>query len=277
MSITFLRSTKSAFLAALLSSLGWGALLAGQPALCTKLPSPQYYAVAKKNLAAETMLTPDNVSISSTTESDDMPRRAMWLTSPDEAYGFKIHLAVEKGAVITGDHLLAPGYNNPTPKPTDALWMKYAKSSVVCDKRHDFATAQRYENGALAELQKLALANKRLVYRDDEHWIFSMLNRQEEQQAKNQQATENTKKSMAELKNPLAYINVERNMKHLHELEDKISSDTQASLAKNQHLYDVLAKVLPAKCQEVAFIKEAILQDKKSLEAVTKSLAPNKP
>ncbi len=101
--------------------------LSSSAAIASKLGSPQYYALAKKNLAKDTMLGPDCISIGSTTESKDMPPNAMWLSAPEEAYGFKIHNARGANEPISGSDLLAPGYNDPTPKPTDPLWLKYEK------------------------------------------------------------------------------------------------------------------------------------------------------
>src|SRR6185437_10903461 len=88
--------------------------------------NPVYVARAKKNLAAGTMLTPQNTSVSSTKDTTQIPRGAMWLTAPETAYGFCIYRDCSKGDAICGYDLYnSSRWKQPVQK-TDPLWMQYA-------------------------------------------------------------------------------------------------------------------------------------------------------
>ncbi len=70
-----------------------------QPGMAEPLSSPQYYATAATKLPKGTVLTKSNTKMIAASDSDKIPRGAMWLTEPNDAYGFALERAVDAGAL----------------------------------------------------------------------------------------------------------------------------------------------------------------------------------
>lgn len=169
---------------------------AAQPALSTKLSGPDWYAKANKDLAKDTILTTANVTVVTVHDSDEIPRNAMWLASPDTAYGFALHNAVLKGSPISGRDLIQADFRDLVSHPGDPLWLQYAKYAIDTDKKHDFVTSQRYDAQMLAELNKIGDKHQQLVYQEQSDWVMEALRHSEGMKEYYKQSDEARKKDM---------------------------------------------------------------------------------
>ncbi|MBA4075268.1 MAG: hypothetical protein C0508_09510 [Cyanobacteria bacterium PR.023] len=170
--------------------------------------------------------------------------------------------------------------NDLTPQASDPMWLKYAKSSIVCDKRLDFATSQKYEQGALTELEKIANA-KGHIDQKDEKWINDML-RHDKQFMHDFACQRNKfKAELAENKKVVVFpanltaenIDEERKKlkateamltKKLDETEGEITRESKAKVMRGQRICTVLSKLLPAQSDVLQFWKNVLETDKRN-------------
>ncbi len=247
-----------------------------QSAMTERLSSPQYYANAAANLPKGTILTKSNTKMTAESESNRIPRGAMWLTDPNDAYGFALERTVDRGGII-GGHDLKVSSNDLTPKPDDQLWKKYAKSSIVCDKRLDFPTSQRYDQGALAELVKMGAKKQRLVRMDDHDLIFYMLQHSKEHDAEMKLSSDESKALVARLKDrqPFDLRNADAQVKKYEaekaQIEAKILNKAKTHLARAQAVYTAVAGVLPPGSQVVRYQKDELADAQKRYAEVVKN------
>ncbi len=168
--------------------------------------------------------------------------------------------------------------NDLTPQASDPLWLKYAKSSIVCDKRLDFATSQRYEQGALAELEKVANAKGRIDEKD-EKWINDMLRHDNQSMHEIDFLRNKVKAELAETKKVVVFPtkitaeNIDEERKKLKateamlkkksdETEAEILRDSKAKVMRGQRICTVLSKLLPAQSYVLQFQKSQLETDK---------------
>lgn len=238
-----------------------GAIICGASAQADPIGSTVYFVRASKDLVAGTMLIPSNVSIGQANDTKQMPPCCMWLTKPDEAYGFKMHHARGKGEAITGYDLLLSVNPSGAIKSTDPVWSQYAKSSVLYDKKHEFSLSRKYEEAALIELDKLAKANQHLMFMDDEQLIFEMLRHAEEEKLSFASSLEESKKRLASLRSPLAVFNLDKLKEEQKKLESERLEKSNKKTARDKRIYGVLSKMLPPTCQVLQFIKKDLQND----------------
>ena len=218
------------------------------------------------------ILTPANVSIGTANDTKQIPSGAMWLTKPEEAYGFRIHQARKKGEAITGYDLLKSTNSDLAIKPAEPLWSQYAKSSIVCDKKHDFALSNKYEEGALTELEKLAKRNQHLTYMDDASLIFDMLNHSERNKTDFTRTIEWSKKKQSELSSPLVFFKLGQLKSEQNKMKNEELQKANDKAARDKRLYSIFSSVLPPKCQVVQFLAKDVQEDTQDLKKV--SLSP---
>ena len=252
------------------------AVLLCQYANAEPLNSSVYFARATTNLAADTILTPSNVSIGQATDTKQIPLYAMWLTTPEEAYGFRLHQARKKGEAITGNDLLKSSRNDLNIKPTDSLWSQYAKSSIACDKKHNFALSHSYEERALIELEKLAKSNQHLTYMDDEILILEMLYHSEEERANVVRINDESKKQISEISSPLAVFQIDQLKAKQKKFENERLEKTNTKAERDKRLYSILSNVLPPKCQAVQLLAKDMHRDANEFRRINSSSKPEK-
>jgi len=248
------------------------------------LESPAYFARASTDLAQGIALTPANVSIIKFTDSDQIPRGAMWLTAADEAYGFKLHIPRKKGEAITGNALLAScsGHRNLAAQSTDPPWEQYAKLSIAYDVKHNFDLSHQHEERAITELDKLAKSNQHLTYMDEECLIFDMLQHSKQTEAEverfnsqnaAQQKADDSRPPVAGLQLWLGVlgqiIGVPMQTSSTEVFAEELEQ-TNAKAARDRRLCSILSAVLPSKCQLVRFLEDDLKRDTAELERFTK-------
>jgi len=219
-------------------------------ASATTARADTYWARATKAIPAGTVMTPANIAVIAVKDNDTgkIPLHTMWLTSPDDVYGFAPYKAVAKGDPVAARYLTFRDQNNLTPLASDPLWLKYAKASIVCDKRHDFAKSRQYEDGAMTELEHLGKGNQRLIYKDQAYWIDDMLRHSEE-----------LKSDVSTAKNQLG------KMSNADDLQRSFLFQAHNRLIRSSRAYEVLSKVLPPKCMEVRHAQDSMEENKKNI------------
>ncbi len=246
-----------------------------QQGMAEPLSSPQYYATAAVKLPKGTILTKSNTKMIAASDSDKIPRGAMWLTEPNDAYGFALERAVDAGSFI-GGHDLKVSSRDFVPRPDDLLWKKYAKSSIVCDQRLDFKTSQKYDQGALAELVKMGVNKQRLVRMDEHDLIFNMLQHTKQHEAEMKTSSDESKRIAAESRNrqPFNLANAAELEKkyaaEVSQIEAKILNEARTRLSRAQAVYKAVVPVLPPGCQVVRFQKDELADAQKRYAEVLK-------
>jgi SAF domain len=197
---------------------------------------PLYYAVAKTNLKAGTVLSSGNIAVTRAIVAT-APRGSMWLKSPDQAYGYKVYHDCAKGNPLSTSDLKGDDRGSMTPLKSDPMWIQYAKSSHACMERNDLATAARYQSGALAELNKLVKEKKQVDHLGDEIWLSLLI---EECIRTGEKTT--AIPSPSDVANLKDFAGVKRAL-------DVMESDTRRSnankLSVNEQFYKPLSKLLP--------------------------------
>lgn len=224
-----------------------------------QLFNPVYVARAKTNLAAGTMLTPQNTAVSSTKDSAQIPRGAMWLTAPEEAYGFCIYRDCSKGNAIGGYDLYNSAKWKKSVQKTDPLWMQYAQQAKSCDKSGDFVHSHQYEDAALAELDKMGKANQHITHMDEAQLLFEMFYHTEESKADNARSSAELKKAISNLPVPQLFppnLNQLKADSEKRDLERVKKASTRA--ARDKKWYDIMIRVLPPKSQLVSILADDV-------------------
>jgi hypothetical protein len=218
--------------------------------------SPLYYAVAKTNLKAGTVLSSGNIAVTRATEAT-APHGSMWLKSPDQAYGYKVYHDCAKGNLLSMSDLKGDDRGSMTPLKSDPMWIQYAKSSHVCMERKDLATATRYQHGALAELNKLAAEKKQVDHLGDEVWLSLLMGECIETSEKTTSIPSAT--DVANLKD---LASVKRSLDAM-ESDDRRSNSNK--LAVNEQFYKPLSKLLPPTSEFLKSLTSSISYQKAKL------------
>lgn len=233
-------------------------LLNPPPVHAEKLNSAIYVARATKDLPKGTILSPENIQSTATLETTQIPPRAIWYTTGEDAYGFALVRAVKKNDPICGDDMYSAEWKNRTPGPNDPLWKKYAKSAIICDQRNDFAKSHVYEDGALAELVKLAASKKRIVNEEDASIISDMLAHNKESIADSKNLQKSLKEDVARLQNDGPVRDIKTLEAEIKQRKMKMAQDAQKDYTHAVRVYSVLSAVLPPTSQEVRYAKSSV-------------------